>query len=89
MMTKAADDSPYTTSDAFLALYRKTLPEIETPQRGGSSLLPIRFFDLRLVFVAYGKLAWSSLLTLEIRFVFLLTVPSVQKFGLVLLLMVP
>ena len=53
-------------------------------------------FCLRLVFVAYGQLAWSFLITVEFRFglfylrskiglVFLLTVPPRQKLGLVFL----
>ena len=35
---------------------------------GRSFLLTARFFYLRLVFVSYGSLAWSFLLTVENRF---------------------
>ena len=56
--------------------------------------LRLGLFYLRLVFVAYGQLAWSSLLTVEIRFgrsayggnsvwSFLLTVPPARKLGFV------
>ena len=61
----------------------------------GLFYLRVSIFYLRLVFVAYGQLAWSFLLTVEIRFglflaygenlvwSFLLTVPLVRKSGLV------
>ena len=55
--------------------------------------LKLGIFYLRLVFVAYGQLAWSSLLTVEIRFglvclrwkigLVFLTVSPVRKMGLV------
>ena len=67
--------------------------------KGRSFLLMVRYFFLRLVFVAYGKLAWSFLLPVEIRFglfclrwkvvwPFLLTFPPVRKLDLVFLLAV-
>ena len=50
-------------------------------QRVGLYYLRLSLFYLRLVFVTYGELAWSFLLTVEIRFgLFLLTVEN--RFGL-------
>ena len=64
-------------------------------KRVGLFYLRVSLFYLRLVFVAYGQLAWSFLLTVEIRFgllclrsksvwSFLLTVPPLPeiRFGL-------
>ena len=81
--------------DQFGGLENTIFNGISQPQIwAGLFYLRVSLFYLRLVFVAYGQLAWSFLLTVEIGFVFLLTVenrlglfylrfPPVRKLGLV------
>ena len=51
--------------------------------QAGNFHLRLDHFYLQLLFVTYGKLAWSFLLTVEIRFGFLLTVE--KRFSLLYL----